>query len=70
LELTKGADVHITLWRVVGAALVLLIFVSAGGFVAFLVGDATHIKQAVIYGLGWEGTLGGFIQGTVRATRA
>jgi hypothetical protein len=55
----------ITFPRVLGALLVLGVFVAAGGGVAILVGDATEPKQAIAYGLGWQGLIGGFLQGTV-----
>ena len=59
-----GADVHVTLGRVLGALAIVAIFVVAGGVVAILLGDATKAKQAIAYGLGWQGTIGGLIQGT------
>lgn len=62
VRLAKGADFQITLPRVLGAGLVFLIFVVAGGVVAMLVGDAEHPKQAIAYGLGWQGLIGGFLQ--------
>ncbi len=34
----------------------------AGGGIAVLVGDATHPKQAIAYGLGWQGLIGGFLK--------
>jgi hypothetical protein len=40
-------------------------FIAAGGVVAVLVGDAVKAKQAIAYGLGWQGLIGGFLQGTV-----
>jgi hypothetical protein len=65
IALTKGADAHIAFWRVVGAVLMFAIFALGGGVVAMLVGDATEAKQAIAYGLGWQGLIGGFIQGTL-----
>jgi hypothetical protein len=67
ISLAQGADFHFTFPRLVGALLVLAIFIIAGGVVAMLVGDANEAKQAIAYGLGWQGLIGGFIQGT-RAT--
>lgn len=62
-ELAAGrAKLELSLSRVVGALLVMAIFVAGGGVAAFLVGDAQEAKHAVAYGLGWQGTLGGFIQ--------
>jgi len=65
LKLAGGADLSLTVPKVLGLVLVFAIFSGLGGFVAFLVGDATQAKQAVFYGLGWQGTLGGFIQGAL-----
>lgn len=63
MALARGADLHITPARVIGAVLVLTVFVVAGGVVAILVGDAAKPKQAIAYGLGWQGLIGGFLQG-------
>jgi hypothetical protein len=63
LAVTKGADVHITWLRCGGALPVICIFALAGGLVAYLVGDATAARQAVAYGLAWQGLVGGFLQG-------
>jgi hypothetical protein len=64
IGLAKGADFQITPLRILGAIVVFLIFVLAGGVVAMLVGDAQHPKQAIAYGLGWQGLIGGFLQGS------
>jgi hypothetical protein len=65
IELAKGkANWTFSVGRLAGAALVLAIFIVGGGVVALLIGDATVAKQAIAYGLGWQATVGGFIQGT------
>jgi hypothetical protein len=47
--------------------MLIVVYVVVGGAVAWIVGDATHPKQAVAYGLGWQGLIGGFLQrGPVR----
>lgn len=63
LALAGGADVNISVGRIIGVVLVLGVFIVGGGIVAILVGDATEPKQAIAYGLGWQGTIGGLIQG-------
>jgi hypothetical protein len=63
-QLTHGTPLAVTLTRVLGFVLVVVIFIAAGGGVALLIGDATQAKQAIAYGLGWQSTIGGFIQGT------
>jgi hypothetical protein len=63
LQLVHGAKLTLTLTRGFGFVLVVLIFIGAGGGVAVLLGDATQAKQAVAYGLGWQSTIGGLIQG-------
>ena len=63
LALTRGADLHITPSRVLGAILVVVAFLCIGGLVAVLLGDATRPRQAIAYGLGWQGLIGGFLQG-------
>jgi hypothetical protein len=63
LALAGGAEVTVTLARVLGCVLVLVVFIAAGGVVAILVGDAVKPKQAIAYGLGWQGLIGGFLQG-------
>lgn len=69
LALLQGAVFKVTLLRVIGFLLVLTVFIAAGGVVAILVGDATEPKQAIAYGLGWQGLIGGFLQGTVGGPR-
>lgn len=65
IELARGkSNWTLSVGRIIGAALVLTIFIGAGGVVALLIGDATVAKQAIAYGLGWQATIGGFIQGT------
>lgn len=56
----------VTAWRVFGVIVVLVIFALAGGLVALLFSDeTTGAKEAIAFGLGWQGLLGGVIQGTV-----
>jgi hypothetical protein len=52
----------LTLPRIVGALLVLAVFVAAGGVVAVVVGDAVQPKHAIAYGLGWQGFIGGLLR--------
>ncbi len=59
----KGADLHFTPTRLLGVAIVFTGTMALGGFVAYLIGDATTARVAISYGLGWQGLLGGFIQG-------
>jgi uncharacterized membrane protein YbjE (DUF340 family) len=59
----NGADLHISWTRVTGFAVVIVGYLAAGGLVAFLVGDATAARHAVAYGMGWQGLVGGFLQG-------
>jgi len=47
--------------RLVGACLVTSASLFLGGFVAVLLGDATEAKQALAYGVAWQGTLGTFL---------
>jgi hypothetical protein len=64
-SLVKGqTQLTVTPARVIGALLIISIFLAGGGVVAILFGDAQEAKHAVFYGLGWQGTLGGAIQGT------
>jgi uncharacterized membrane protein YbjE (DUF340 family) len=61
--LMRGADFHLTPRRALGAAIVIAGYMVAGGIVAFLVGSATVPRHAIAYGLGWQGLIGGFLQG-------
>jgi hypothetical protein len=61
--LMHGAQLTITFSRVLGFMIVLFSFMALGGLVACLVGDATDARHALFYGLGWQGLIGGFIQG-------
>jgi hypothetical protein len=63
LALLHGAELHITPTRIVGLVVVIAGTMALGGLVAYLIGDATA-REAVLYGLGWQGAIGGFIQGT------
>lgn len=38
---------------------------AAGGVVAYVVGDARSARHAIAYGLGWQGLIGGYLQGRV-----
>lgn len=67
--LLNGAELTISFSRCVGLVVVVAGTMALGGFVAYLVGGATSAHQAVAYGLGWQGTLGGVIQGA-RAEKA
>jgi len=59
----NGADLHISATRLLGFGIVVLGSMALGGLVAYLVGDATVARNAVAYGVGWQGLIGGFIQG-------
>jgi len=59
----RGADVHLTLKRALGALIVIGGYMVAGGVVAYLVGGATEARHAIAYGLGWQGVIGGYLQG-------
>lgn len=63
LALRSGANVDPTFKKVAGSLMTLVIFLVLGGVAALIVGDAVHPKQAIAYGLGWQGTIGGFVQG-------
>jgi len=67
--LIRGAELTLSPGRVVGALLVLLIFIAGGGIAAIIAGDASQAKQAIAYGLGWQATVGGFINGAVAANK-
>jgi membrane associated rhomboid family serine protease len=67
ISLSQGAEVHITPVRVFGVFLIVAVFIVAGGVFAMALGDADQPKQAIAYGLGWQGSIGGLIQG-VRAS--
>jgi hypothetical protein len=64
LALLNGADFDPSVGRVVGFVLVLIAFTGAGAVVALLLGnDAVEAKEPIAYGLGWQGLIGGFLQG-------
>lgn len=63
--LLGGASPMLSTWRVIGALLVLGIFIAVGGVISILlVEESDDAKQAIAYGLGWQASIGGFIQGT------
>lgn len=62
ISLAKGREFHPTWPRSLGALVVLLIFLLAGGVVALLVGGATTPKHALAYGLAWQSLFGGLLQ--------
>lgn len=64
--LHKNAAPDIALWKVGIAAGILVIFVLGGGVAALIPGDASKKGEALAYGLAWQASLGGAIQG-VRA---
>ena len=61
--LMRGADFSVSSRRVLGALIVIVGYMVAGGAVAYLVGSATVPRHAIAYGLGWQGLIGGFLQG-------
>jgi hypothetical protein len=56
-----GTPPTITLWRIIGAAIVVAIYLTGGGVAAFLIGDASRAKDAFAYGMAWEAILGGVV---------
>jgi len=67
----KGRSTRaLSLVNVVAALVVALIFIIVGGVVAVVIGDVTDAKQALTYGLGIEGIIGGTVKGVIPATNA
>jgi hypothetical protein len=62
----------ITPARVLGLLLIVFCFLVGGGVVALvLAGDeGTTTKNAIVYGLGWQASLGGFLSGSQRQVAA
>ena len=50
----NGADLHLTLPRIVGFIVVMLSYLVAGGLVAYVIGNITAARHAIAYGLGWH----------------
>jgi hypothetical protein len=64
-SLAHGATLQLSFGRVLGAIVVILIFVALGGVTALLVADGSSaVKYPLTAGLGWQSTIGGLIQGT------
>ena len=63
----RGADFHLTPGHLLGTLIVIAGYALAGGVVAFLVGSATLPRHALAYGLGWQGLIGGYLQGRAAA---
>lgn len=61
--LMRGADFHVSSRRVLGAVIVIGGYMVAGGVVASVIGDAKAARHAIAYGLGWQGLIGGYLQG-------
>jgi hypothetical protein len=59
----SGAELVVTVPRVVGVIVVVIATMALGGLVSLAVGDAASARHAVFYGLGWQGLVGGLIQG-------
>jgi hypothetical protein len=59
----RGAELHLGWTRVLGFVVLFGGSMALGGLVAYLVGDATAPRHAIAYGVGWQGLLGGFLQG-------
>lgn len=59
----RGGELAITPTRLLGVLIVFLGTMALGGFVAYLIGGATSPRHALFYGLGWQGLIGGAIQG-------
>ena len=65
LALARGEQhLELNVHRAVGVMVVLGVFIVGGGVVAILVGDAVRPKQAIAYGVGWQGLFGGFLRST------
>ena len=65
-EIIRGAQPNVTPWTAAAAVVIFLAFMVCGGVAAVIAGDATEARQAIVYGLGWQASIGGAIQG-VRA---
>jgi hypothetical protein len=63
-SLMHGTELHLTFTRVLGAILVFVAQPAVGGAVAFAIGGATAPRHAVAYGFGWQGLVGGLLQGS------
>lgn len=63
LALMGGAEPTFSRGRFLGAFIVVVIFLSLGGTTALILGDVTHIRQAIVYGIGWQSSVGGLVQG-------
>ncbi len=57
-----GTGPKLTRWRVVGAVIIVLVFILAGGVAAAIMDDATKGSQALVYGMAWEAILGGALR--------
>jgi hypothetical protein len=55
----------LTAARVFGWLLVTTVYITAGGVIALILAgdDETTMKNALVYGLGWQSTVGGFLTG-------
>ncbi len=63
LKIFRGEQsLAITLPRLIAALVIAAIFIAAGGALSIAFGDATEGKQALAYGLGIEGILGGTLK--------
>lgn len=63
VRLANGsAAPQITLGRVMGWLLVLVIYAAAGAVAALYIGDAGTEKEAVYYGMAWQAIIGGVIK--------
>jgi hypothetical protein len=56
------ADLEISFGRLVAAFFIAAILVVAGGALTLSYGQATEAKEAIAYGLGLEGLLGGSLK--------
>ncbi|HEY2334171.1 MAG TPA: hypothetical protein VGH58_04075 [Solirubrobacterales bacterium] len=63
VRLANGsAPPQVTLGRVIGWLLVLVIYAAAGAVAALYIGDAGTEKEAVYYGMAWQAVIGGVIK--------
>jgi len=67
--LQQGRELHITLGRLLGVGIVLVIFLGLGGVASLILSsDTDGFKQQIVYGIGFQSTIGGALQGVKAAT--
>jgi hypothetical protein len=68
-DLLNGrAELRVTVPAAVGALGFLVMYLAGGALAAYLgdalLAEATKPAQAIVYGIGWQSTIGGFLQST------